>query len=690
MMMRFFYSFLFSITILLCSSSATFAAGNSSGEEETQICSMGEEQMRSAAVGAYNALKEVKRQHNIYERVQDDELNEGACDELDIEDWWDGFLTSELGWGDHDEKGAEIGERYKSGLEDAFEDVDDLDDTDLDIDGFVLEVNQYISRAYNIEKGLHDPGFWERFKNFFKSEKRIKKEAIEKARLAEQCKPSILKMQAARKALKEHRMIAHQYLTMLSGETPASCTCDSQGNLLECTVTDDTFVEDDVEPSGCRQMNEYMADLQVCPTCGIFETILRANQNLASGAFEQLAPGLMKLLGIAFAIFLGYQVLLVVASPATQTPGKLLGTVTAQGFKVAVAIVLMSNPEFVYNTLIAPIIYGGFDFGLEMSGDDSFQKIKQYGHKYQQFDAENKILTASFLKDVMGAVEAFNEAAATVPSIGRSMMCNAWVDLIWYVLPHLSLLVEGFIIYVFGMIILLSVGFYLLDSAITLGIVCCLMPLAIASWPFKMTAKYTTVCWNFVMNVFFNFVMVGIIIKVVIDLTVQAIATGMSLEELTMLLDTNNVVALERALDFSGLQMLMLVICCMISTKLIKDTNSLANKFAPGAPTGGMGAQLGGTAASVATSVGKAALGTAGKAAGAVGEATGINGAGRALKAGVKNKAGKLLGKMGIGSKAKSQGGRQNNSQQNGGGNQNSGGNQNGSSGNNSNGNTGA
>lgn len=659
MVKRYFHNFYLGVmtlvffTLIPCFASAE--GESPSGEQETQICSMGEEQKKSAAEGAYDALKEVKVQHDSYIWLQKEKLNKGDCASLELEGFWDGSLTNELGWGEHDKKGATIGEKYKEGLLAAFENVEELSNTDLDIAGYILELNEFISIADNIEKGLDTPGLF-RSRQFYKD----RREA------AYRCKPSVEAMKTARDTLKEHRMIAHQYLTTLSTETPASCTCDSQGNLLECVTTDDTFVEDDVEPSGCRKLNEYMADLQMCPTCKIFESILRASQELAAGSFEQLAPGFIKLLGIAFLIFIGYQVLQAVASPATQTPAKLLGAITAQGFKVAIGVVLLSNPEFVYNTLISPIIYGGFDFGLEMSGNDAYQKIKQYGHKYQQFDSTNQVLTASFLKDVMGAIEAFNEAAATMPSIGRSMLCNAWVDLIWYVLPHFSLLIEGGIVYVFGMIILLAVGFYLLDTAITLALVCCLMPIAIASWPFKMTSKYTTVCWNFVMNIFFSFVMVGIVIKVTIDLTVQAISTGMTVEELTNYLDTNNVKALELAMDLSGLQLLMLVICCMISSKLIKDINSLANKFAPGAPTGGMGSALGGLAASVATSAGKSALRTGGKVANHLGEASGISGAGRAMKAGIKNKASKVLGKAGIGSQAKSKGGRQDNSQKDG------------------------
>lgn len=633
--------------------------GTSSAEQETQLCSIGEEQLKSAAKGAHEALKQVQKHYREFRRNLSNAVDNDGCDDLDALDV-DGNYA--LYWGINDKEGAVVADKYEPGTSATFKTVQLTHFLGANLDQIIKDLNFFISRGENVAAGIYkDPqtidGFLNKFHRWL-SPRSWRRKINRKLRAARSCKPHILKAREAKIATLKPRSIAHSYLSLLSGKTPTSCTCDSQGNLLECVSTDKTFLESDARANSCKPMNEYMADLKICPTCGIFEAILQATQQLASGAFDQLASGLIKILGIAFMIFIGYQVLLAVASPATQTPAKLLSTLTSQGFKVAIAIILLSNPGFVYDTLISPIIYGGFEFGLELSGDDSFQKIQQYGTKYQQFDESNEVLRASFLRNIMGAVEAFNEAAATMPAIGRSMICTSFCELIWYVIPHFMLLFEGLIIFVFGMIILLSVGFYLLDSAITLGLVCCLMPLAIACWPFKITAKYTTVCWNFVMNIFFSFVMVGIIIKVTVDLTVQAIATGITLDELTNFLDTNNILALEDTMDIGGLQMLMLVICCMLASKMIKDTNSLANKFAPGAPTQGMGGQLGGLAASVVTSVAKKAMGPAGKALNTVGEASGINGAGRALKSGAKNMANKALGKIGMGKQAKSQGGR--------------------------------
>ena len=99
-------------------------------------------------------------------------------------------------------------------------------------------------------------------------------------------------------------------------------------------------------------------------------------------------------------------------------------------------------------------------------------------------------------------------------------------------MPHLEMLIEGAIVLVFGVMISLSVGFYLLDVSLELGIVCCLIPFLIACWPFKITVQYTKVGWQFILHMFFNFVMIGVVISVISELTKMALSSGMDKGEL--------------------------------------------------------------------------------------------------------------------------------------------------------------
>ena len=260
----------------------------------------------------------------------------------------------------------------------------------------------------------------------------------------------------------------------------------------------------------------------------------------------------------------------------------------------------------------------------------------------------------------MGAVEGYNHLGAQIPALGRALMCYAWIEKQAVIFPQFSILLEGIIIYVFGLMILLAVGFYLLDCAIHLCIICCLLPLLIASWPFKMTAKYTKTGWGMLLNVFFRFVMLGVVIVTAFELMKNALEQQGDLEGA---INSNDINAIKDAMQISGMQMVLLVACSMMAMKIIKESGMLASKFeGGGAATGDLGAKLGGTAASAATAIAKpVAKGAAKKtaaAADAVAEASGVKGGAQALGGAVKSKASQVLGAMGMGSKAKMAGGR--------------------------------
>ncbi len=81
-----------------------------------------------------------------------------------------------------------------------------------------------------------------------------------------------------------------------------------------------------------------------------------------------------------------------------------------------------------------------------------------------------------------------------------------------YVLPDFSMLLVGLIIWGFSWLVMLAFGFYLVDATVRIGIVGALMPFLIATWPFKATAKYAGTGWSMILNTFFVYVFLGIVI----------------------------------------------------------------------------------------------------------------------------------------------------------------------------------
>ena len=360
---------------------------------------------------------------------------------------------------------------------------------------------------------------------------------------------------------------------------------------------------------------------------------------------------------------------------------------------VTVAVLLLQNPNFIFNLALKPILEGGLDFGITLTGGAQAD-IAAAGAKYTKFNTTDSLLSAPFLQKMVGTADVFNEQAAIMPALGRSLICNAFTNLTWNIFPNIGTMLEGLIITIFGFIVSLSVGFYLLDITVELGFFCCLLPFLIACWPFKITRNYCRTGWNIFMHIFFTYVMLGVIIVTINEITKSAISPNGNTEVLINALNANDFDTILEMLDIGGMQMLFLIVSCYICIKLLQDVNNLANKFAGGAgfnissKLGGLaasatyaGAQLGGMTAFKGIMGGAEGIGALGKASGASGwmsaqarkaaDKSGItaikNKASQAVQ-GTKNLYNQALGTIGIGGQAKARGGRQGNNNNNSGG----------------------
>ena len=671
---------------------------------EVVECELNENNKKQIAQNAYKALSTMTKDYQDFNKDYNDlyENKGGSCHYLygSVSKWWSEVFTSQPSFGDNDINGAAIADKkyFKPvnnyTLTKIVENLNSYDYTDVNVTKLKNRALQAQSdmkqtldnlktkkevivegESYNLLKSVYDRSIdcfalkidkdgqvtCSRGMSINKKLGTLQQftQKVEKSDQYAKCSASLDELSKIRNKYAEDRRNAHTFLAALSEDAKKQCFCDKDsGSLDSCKVVDDTYEEDNVNSEECKALNEYAAELNICPTCGIFQKILQSAQKLSGGAFDKLAKPLQGLLVIGLALFIGYQVLLLIGSPAAQTTGKFLNTLLIQSFKVAIAYFLLSDPTTIYENAIEPIISGGFDFGLGLAPAGDID-ISGYAEKYSFTDKES-LLSSHFLKNIMGAVEGYNHLGAQIPALGRALMCYAWIEKQAVIFPQFSILLEGIIIYVFGLMILLAVGFYLLDCAIHLCIICCLLPLLIASWPFKMTAKYTKTGWGMLLNVFFRFVMLGVVIVTAFELMKNALEQQGDLEGA---INSNDINAIKDAMQISGMQMVLLIACSMMAMKIIKESGMLASKFeSGGAATGDLGAKLGGTAASAATAIAKpVAKGAAKKtaaAAGAVAEASGVKGGAQALGGAAKSITKGALGYLGIGSKAKMAGGR--------------------------------
>jgi hypothetical protein len=145
--------------------------------------------------------------------------------------------------------------------------------------------------------------------------------------------------------------------------------------------------------------------------------------------------------------------------------------------------------------------------------------------------------------------------------------------------------------------------------------VCGFVPLFVACWPFKMTQRYTFTGVKMIMNTFFTFVLMGVVMLVGMEIVSFAMSGGPNEGDLSTkiaLLNTANVnmKKLKKMVDLDGEEILILIACCIMALKMLTIATTAADKFSSGS---GMkiGGKMGGMAGSAAQ---KITMGTAGAA----------------------------------------------------------------------------
>ena len=391
--------------------------------------------------------------------------------------------------------------------------------------------------------------------------------------------------------------------------------------------------------------------------------ILGAAQKISEKAFTVISGDLIKLLEVAFLIFIAYTVLLAVASPEAVKASKLLTDILMQGAKVAIAILILLHPAVLYEKALNPILDGAVDFGLafanvsydgngDMKYDESFAaQIQTAGAEYtSKFNGQSEFLSTPTLEKMVGANKNFSKEAAFMPALGRCLICNATHNIPsgsprHGIIPRMKMLITGVLLLVFGAMIWLAVGFYILDCCLQLCLVVAMMSFFVACWPFKLTSGYVKVGWNMFLNTFFNFVMMSVIIVTI------ALLTGQAVKQIGMPehINNNELDAIENNLEIIGIGIIVVVVVCLICLKLSTESGRLANKFAGGAQIK-MGGDLGGMAAGAVSqgvkSTAKSTLKGLAKTGGSIAESSGLKGAAIAGKQAIKGA---------LGGKAKSQ-----------------------------------
>ena len=395
-----------------------------------------------------------------------------------------------------------------------------------------------------------------------------------------------------------------------------ACTCDANHGNMMCQTVDGT-AEELQNKGSCKSFSEYQSELGYqCPLCGIFTVILTTIATVSTAAWNAVADPLANVVKIFFLVLLAFEVLKAVAAPSGSKISSLAKNVVLLVGKIAITILLLSSPKYIYGYFLSPVIEGGLNMGVTIanaSGTGGHLAITD------KIDVPSDTFDSSVYDAVLSTVRAFGKSAATLPAIGRGLTCNAWAagD---FGLPDLSMWVSGLLLYIFGLMIWLAISFYMIDCTVQIGMLSGLVPLLVACWPFKLTEAYTFKGCKMLMNSFFSYVMLGIVLLLGTIITTQAVsADGSNINDMMTAIDNNDLDALKKMCSLSAFHLLVLFSCAYFALKLISKSNNLADQFSKGSGSS-IGAKMGGMAMETMTNMGKGALKAGGRVAGSAGK----------------------------------------------------------------------
>ena len=344
------------------------------------------------------------------------------------------------------------------------------------------------------------------------------------------------------------------------------------------------FIQEGTGGAGGGQTSDH------CLLCGIYDVVMDACANVVVLSWNAFATPLQGVVAIGAAIYIAVYTLKNIASFSQQDPAAYLSYektgISPLCVKVAMVIWLLGNQSFLYSYIIGPVISAGLSVGGTISSAGGTLGVSGFG------DVSN---VRTLFQAVIDKVREFNDNVYQIVALGRLFLCLAFLpeDIFdWY----WSLIFFGAVLYVFGWFILIGVSFYLLDVLFRLAVGCMLLPMAIACGVSKLTSKYTKKNWNLFVNVFFNFVMMGVLLTFTMEMIMEA--AGGSDE----LIAEHNIQAgkqfteadasaLVENLDVSSF--LLTTIACMVAFKLFMELEQLADKVSSTSSIGKLGKQSG-------------------------------------------------------------------------------------------------
>lgn len=386
----------------------------------------------------------------------------------------------------------------------------------------------------------------------------------------------------------------------------------------------------DDDGHGCEVIPVRWFNNKHCSFCALLGGAYKAADLITEESRNALAGPFATVTALGVLIWIAMKTLVFVSSMTKQDAAKFITELIKQSYKFMIAFFALLYYDDVFRYIIRPLLLAGLEFG------QGFVNVTSLEYRFEELDVfdsknmnslpgdyqrnfENNFYIYNVYVQLEHLAYNVNLNFALLQTIGGGLVCLGWHYLIgllgsWEIGLGLASIIYGVCFSAFGFFLCIAFVFYLFDAVVQLGIVGGLLPFLIASWPFKITSKYTSTGFKMLLNSIFTFMMMGILARVSMELISAGVSLNVessSVKQISQIKNTDSAnAAAEAEVENGGLQMLaeamdnidterlkemvnvlntgflLFMFASIMGFLLIARVNELVNRFASGGMKG--------------------------------------------------------------------------------------------------------
>ena len=362
--------------------------------------------------------------------------------------------------------------------------------------------------------------------------------------------------------------------------------------------------------NGCDVVPVSWYNNQKCRFCPLLGPVFRTADYMSEISRNTLAYSFAILIVVGLAIWIAMKTVIFVSSFTKQDAAKYITDMLKQSYKFMIAFFLLISYNDVFNYIVNPLLKAGLDFGTAFVKVDTVERrlnvssvskeaFEALGEKLPAdyaLNLDNSYYNVSMYAKLENLAYNVNKQYALLQTIGSGLNCLGWK----YMTMQFGLgdgeiglgfacIIYGICFSCFGFLLSIAFIFYIFDAVVQLGIVGALLPFLIASWPFKITSRYTSTGFKMLLNSIFTFMMIGLVVKISMTLIIKAVELNFSVDaydasivDLIKAMDNIEANRLKKMVNVLSVGFLLFLFANILGFLLLARVSELVNRFASG------------------------------------------------------------------------------------------------------------